>query len=200
MNHSQPNCTAQQHDELVRDTEEMLRTVSTYLRGELAITAEDYRLLETMNSASATKYAGMAQTAQELHVAMNELQNQYAALAPQLAQVEALSASVEQLEATANALDNYTAQLESEFEELDDDALRRAALALARDDDLADNNTDNNNNSNNKNNNNNNNSNKNDFDQAQTQNIQEKKDEEPDAAARPSEDESSPATNDAAQL
>eukprot|EP01108_Squamamoeba_japonica_P009563 TRINITY_DN9010_c0_g1_i1.p1 TRINITY_DN9010_c0_g1~~TRINITY_DN9010_c0_g1_i1.p1 ORF type:complete len:223 (-),score=53.98 TRINITY_DN9010_c0_g1_i1:39-665(-) len=114
---------------LVADTEKMLHDVGAYVQGELDETSADYALLEAMNSSAATKYAGMAQTAQELHAAMHSLQTQYAALAPHLAHVETLSASVEQLEATVSALDRYSLDLEESVNSIDVDTLRQAAAA-----------------------------------------------------------------------
>jgi uncharacterized protein (DUF3084 family) len=87
------------------------------------VSAADYKLLEQMNNLSAQQYAGMTANANELSASMHQLSLQYAALQPQLEQIERLGASIEQLENTVRALDRYTLHLAEKVRTIDPNIL-----------------------------------------------------------------------------
>jgi len=99
-------------DDLSRD---MFEKVAAYFHGELEAVAEDYAVLEKMNRASATKYVDMKTTGSNIAKALNELNDKYAAIAPQLSQIDQVEAGVGQLEEAAHKLDAYSKTLEQRW-------------------------------------------------------------------------------------
>lgn len=99
-------------DDLSRD---MFEKVAAYFHGELEAVAEDYAVLEKMNRASATKYVDMKTTGSNIAKALNELNEKYAAIAPQLGQIDQVEAGVGQLEEAAHKLDAYSKTLEQRW-------------------------------------------------------------------------------------
>ncbi|XP_033644395.1 biogenesis of lysosome-related organelles complex 1 subunit 2-like isoform X1 [Asterias rubens] len=110
--------TEPDHDiaELTRD---MFNKMTAYIRGDLATTAEDYKLLEDMNRITSKKYEDMKQTACEISSAMKTLDEKYKNLEPYLAQVDQIEESVLSLEHAALRLDAYARRLEAKFKHLE---------------------------------------------------------------------------------
>merc|ERR1711988_1254045 len=71
--------------DLCRDT---FQKTAVYLQGELAGTAEDYRLLEQMNVAVAGRTSEMKDIACNIQRAMTDLNNKYQSLEPYLEQID----------------------------------------------------------------------------------------------------------------
>ena len=101
-------------DDLSRD---MFDKVAAYFHGELEIAAEDYAVLEKMNRATTAKYVDMKTTGANIAKALNELNEKYASIAPQLAQIDQVEASVIQLEEAAHKLDTYSKALEQRWKQ-----------------------------------------------------------------------------------
>lgn len=107
--HRQPQETL---DDLSKD---MFDKVTAYFHGELDVAAEDYVVLERMNRATTTKYVEMKTTGSNIAKALNELNEKYAAIAPQLDQIDQVEAGVGQLEEAAHRLDAYSKALEQRW-------------------------------------------------------------------------------------
>ncbi|CAB0002677.1 unnamed protein product [Nesidiocoris tenuis] len=97
----------------------MFEKTSDYLIGELTLSQEDYTLLESMNKATATKYADMKQISQNIGKSLNELNKKYESLRPMLEQIDQIEDSVNKLEQAAYKLDNYSKRLEAKFKGLE---------------------------------------------------------------------------------
>ena len=108
-----------QQQQLHTATAEMLTKLSSYVAGEVELTAEDYRLLQTMNITAADKYSEMAGYAAGLVAFADQLNGKYTELVPQLAQIDAMEAQVGELEHAVAQLDSYSRRLESKFQSLD---------------------------------------------------------------------------------
>ena len=93
--------------------------LSAYVAGEAELTAEDYRLLQTMNITAADKYSEMAGYAAGLVAFADQLNGKYTELVPQLAQIDAMEAQVGELEHAVAQLDSYSRRLEAKFQSLD---------------------------------------------------------------------------------
>ncbi|XP_022087468.1 biogenesis of lysosome-related organelles complex 1 subunit 2-like isoform X1 [Acanthaster planci] len=106
------------HDiaELTRD---MFTKMTAYIRGDLAATAEDYKLLEDMNRLTSKKYEDMKQMAVAIERDMKNLDEKYKNLEPYLAQVDQIEESVLSLEQAALRLDAYARRLEAKFKHLE---------------------------------------------------------------------------------
>ncbi|XP_064626710.1 biogenesis of lysosome-related organelles complex 1 subunit 2-like [Lineus longissimus] len=102
--------------ELCRDAFE--KTVD-YLKGDLAATAEDYKLLEQMNRITIGKYTEMKQIASNVSHSMNDINEKYRSLQPYLDQIDQVEESVASLEQAAYRLDAYSKRLETKFKQLE---------------------------------------------------------------------------------
>lgn len=102
--------------ELCRET--FLKT-SEYLKGELEGTVEDYKLLETMNKVTISKYSEMKNIAAGLGKALTDLNEKYKMLQPFLDQIDQIDDSVSSLEQAAYKLDAYSKRLEAKFKMLE---------------------------------------------------------------------------------
>ncbi|XP_052781709.1 biogenesis of lysosome-related organelles complex 1 subunit 2-like [Mya arenaria] len=102
--------------ELCRET---FKKTSEYLKGELDGTIEDYKLLETMNKVTVSKYSEMKNTAGEIGGALQELNEKYENLLPFLEQIDHVEDSVNSLEQAAYRLDAYSKRLEAKFKALE---------------------------------------------------------------------------------
>ena len=101
-------------DDLSRD---MFDKVAAYFHGELESVAEDYSVLEKMNRATTAKYVDMKTTGANIAKALNELNEKYAAIAPQLELIDEVETSVGQLEEAASKLDAYSKALEQRWKQ-----------------------------------------------------------------------------------
>lgn len=97
----------------------MFSKLSEYLQGDLAVTAEDYRLLEQMNIVTKDKYGEMTRSAKQVAASLYQLNEKYKALKPYLEQIDQLDAAVTELEHTAYQLDAYSKRLEAKFKQLE---------------------------------------------------------------------------------
>jgi len=96
-------------------SKDMFEKVAAYFHGELDGVAEDYAVLEKMNRATTAKYVEMKTTGSNIAKALNELNEKYAAITPQLEQIDQVEASVGQLEEAAHRLDAYSKALEQRW-------------------------------------------------------------------------------------
>lgn len=99
--------------------EEMVAKGGEFLRSELALTLDDYRLLEKMNLVTAEKFSKMSLTGDSVATTQEQLRKQYAQLEPYLAAVDTLDEKVTRLEEMAYAVDAYTKRLEARFKQLE---------------------------------------------------------------------------------
>lgn len=92
---------------------------SDYLYGELTANLDDYKLLETMNRVTWTKYTDMRQIAVNVSKNMTDLNVKHDSLLPLLAQIDQIEDSVAKLEQAAYKLDAYSKRLEAKFKTLE---------------------------------------------------------------------------------
>jgi len=97
----------------------MFQKTADYLLGEITVTQEDYKLLEAMNQATATKYSDMRQIAGNIGRTMADLNEKYKSLQPYLDQIDQIEDSVTKLEQAAFKLDAYSKRLEAKFKSLE---------------------------------------------------------------------------------
>ncbi|XP_072038957.1 biogenesis of lysosome-related organelles complex 1 subunit 2-like [Amphiura filiformis] len=102
--------------ELTRD---MFSKMTDYLRGDLASTAEDYKLLEQMNRLTTDKYGEMKQMGLEIGKSMKDLNDKYRNIQPYLDQIDQVEESVANLEQAALRLEAYSKRLEAKFKQLE---------------------------------------------------------------------------------
>ncbi|XP_025837587.1 biogenesis of lysosome-related organelles complex 1 subunit 2, partial [Agrilus planipennis] len=108
------------HDpKLSRLATTMFTKVSDYLYGELTSTQEEYKLLETMNKATVTKYTDMKHIAANISKNMTELNEKCDSLQPYLEQIDQIEDSIAKLEQAAYKLDAYSKRLEAKFKSLE---------------------------------------------------------------------------------
>jgi len=103
-------------NDLCRDT---FQKTGKYLQGELAGTAEDYRLLEDMNKAVTGRMVEMKDVAGSIERAMADLNTKYNSLEPYLEQIDLIEKSVSKLEQSTYQLDAYSKRLEAKFKQLE---------------------------------------------------------------------------------
>lgn len=97
----------------------MFQKTADYLFGELTATQEDYRLLESMNRATITKYSDMKQIAGNVARTIIDLNEKYKTLQPYLEQIDQIEDSVTKLEQAAYKLDAYSKRLEARLKNLE---------------------------------------------------------------------------------
>ena len=97
----------------------MFAKMTDYLRGDLASTAEDYKLLEQMNRLTTEKYGEMKQTGLEIGKSMKDLNDKYRNIQPYLDQIDQVEESVANLEQAALRLEAYSKRLEAKFKQLE---------------------------------------------------------------------------------
>ncbi|XP_071954446.1 biogenesis of lysosome-related organelles complex 1 subunit 2-like isoform X2 [Antedon mediterranea] len=98
---------------------DMFAKAAIYLRGDLAATADDYKLLEKMNIATSKKYSQMKDFGVDIHRALSDLNEKYRNLQPFLDQIDQVEESVGNLEQAAYRLDAYSRRLELKFKQLE---------------------------------------------------------------------------------
>ncbi|KAH3863831.1 biogenesis of lysosome-related organelles complex 1 subunit 2-like [Dreissena polymorpha] len=98
---------------------EAFKKTAEYIMEELSGTVEDYKLLETMNKVTVSKYAEMKGSAHDIGCALQELNEKYTNLQPFLEQIDSIEESVNTLEKAAYRLDAYSKRLEAKFKSLE---------------------------------------------------------------------------------
>ncbi|XP_070544511.1 biogenesis of lysosome-related organelles complex-1 subunit 2-like [Ptychodera flava] len=99
--------------------QDMFMKLEEYLKGDLAATAEDYKLLEKMNRLTIHKYSEMKQMTSSIATSMQTLNEKYKSLQPYLDQIDQVEESVANLEQAAYRLDAYSKRLETKFKQLE---------------------------------------------------------------------------------
>jgi len=97
----------------------MFEKTAVYLQGELTLVQEDYKLLENLNKATASKYSDMRQISTNVARSLHELNDKYKSLEPHLRQIDQIEDSVNKLEQAAYKLDSYSKRLEAKFKSLE---------------------------------------------------------------------------------
>ncbi|KAI5721474.1 biogenesis of lysosome-related organelles complex 1 subunit 2-like [Diaphorina citri] len=97
----------------------MFKKTADYLIGELSSTQADYEVLEKMNNATITKYSDMKQITVNISNSIEEQNQRYKQLIPQLEQIDQIYDSVLKLEQAAYKLDHYAKRLEAKFKQLE---------------------------------------------------------------------------------
>ncbi|CAH0393211.1 unnamed protein product [Bemisia tabaci] len=93
----------------------MFQKTGDYISGELTLAQEDYKLLESMNNATVTKFADMRTVATNIQKSMSDLNDKFKSLEPYLEQIAKIEDSAMKLEQAAYKLDNYTKRIEAKF-------------------------------------------------------------------------------------
>ncbi|XP_077999324.1 biogenesis of lysosome-related organelles complex 1 subunit 2-like [Glandiceps talaboti] len=99
--------------------QDMFMKLEEYLKGDLAATCEDYKLLEKMNRLTIHKYSEMRQMTSSIATSMQTLNDRYKSLQPYLDQIDQVEESVANLEQAAYRLDAYSKRLETKFKQLE---------------------------------------------------------------------------------
>lgn len=97
----------------------MFKKTANYLMGELNATQADYEVLEKMNTATITKYSDMKQITVNISNSIEDQNQRYKLLLPQLEQIDQIYDSVVKLEQAAYKLDQYAKRLEAKFKQLE---------------------------------------------------------------------------------
>ncbi|XP_011454403.1 biogenesis of lysosome-related organelles complex 1 subunit 2-like isoform X2 [Crassostrea angulata] len=105
--------------DVVQLCRETFQKSAEYLHGELEGTIEDYKLLETLNKITITKYTDMKEFTENISRGLQELNEKYSNLHPFLEQINQIDENVTALEQAAYKLDNYSKRLESKFKALE---------------------------------------------------------------------------------
>lgn len=86
-----------------------------YLKGELSAVLEDYKLLDNMNAATASRYQQIDASIVRLNTANSQMNQQMIELLPLMKEIDEIECTVEKLEQAAYRLDAYTTKLENQF-------------------------------------------------------------------------------------
>lgn len=100
-------------------SDDLFQKTSDYVKAELEVTLDEYKLLEQMNGATATKYSEMRTRSEQLKQSLLDLETNYARIIPFLEKVDGLEKKVVQLEELAYAVDNYSKRLEGRCKSLE---------------------------------------------------------------------------------
>lgn len=100
-------------------TEDLFDKTSDYVKAELEVTLDEYKLLEEMNRTTASKYSDLRARCHQLKGSMLDLETNYARIIPFLEKVDGLEKKVGQLEELAYAVDNYSKRLEARCKSLE---------------------------------------------------------------------------------
>lgn len=106
-------------EKVVSLTKELFHKTSNYVKAELEVTQEDYKLLEQMNRRTAVRYSQVKEVAEGLNNSLQDLEVNYARIMPFLDKVDVLEEKVARLEELAYSVDNYSKRLESKFKSLE---------------------------------------------------------------------------------
>ncbi|KAJ2724275.1 RalA-binding protein 1 [Coemansia sp. Benny D115] len=93
-------------------------STALYLQSELESSASDLQLLEKLNDASISKYEGISRQAQDMLVHAYKVKQTYNEMETQMAEIDALVESIDNLEQVAQELDRYSLQIEAKFQRL----------------------------------------------------------------------------------
>ncbi|XP_054166377.1 biogenesis of lysosome-related organelles complex 1 subunit 2-like [Oppia nitens] len=97
----------------------MFDKTSDYLKAELDLTLDDYKLLEQMNNATTNKYKEMTTATEKLAKTVDQMNDKYKTLLPNLSLIDTIEQKVQKLEDMAYAIDAYSKRLESKFKQLE---------------------------------------------------------------------------------
>eukprot|EP00823_Brevimastigomonas_motovehiculus_P003825 TRINITY_DN2397_c0_g1_i1.p1 TRINITY_DN2397_c0_g1~~TRINITY_DN2397_c0_g1_i1.p1 ORF type:complete len:234 (+),score=75.61 TRINITY_DN2397_c0_g1_i1:79-702(+) len=103
---------------LEQQVRDMFAKLTQYMKGEIDVSMEDYRLLEQLNLIAGNKYKDMADKAEEFVVVVDSIAAKYNALKPFLSQIDDLDTKTGHLEQVVKQLDTYTEQLDGQFRKL----------------------------------------------------------------------------------
>ncbi|XP_063704381.1 biogenesis of lysosome-related organelles complex 1 subunit 2 [Culicoides brevitarsis] len=104
------------HDpELCKYAKNMFEKTGLYLKGELSAVLEDYKLLDNMNAATASRYQQVDASIARLNTANSQINQQMVELLPLMKEIDEIECTVEKLEQAAYRLDAYTTKLENQF-------------------------------------------------------------------------------------
>ncbi|RWS13625.1 Biogenesis of lysosome-related organelles complex 1 subunit 2-like protein [Dinothrombium tinctorium] len=108
-----------EEEEIERLSAKLFDKTRDYLQSELRMTSEDYKLLLTMNEATAKKYASMKLVADSVAMSLTDLQAKYQTLGAYFEEIDKLDEKVTKLEEIAYSIDSYTKRLEARFKQLE---------------------------------------------------------------------------------
>ncbi|KAG0355453.1 biogenesis of lysosome- organelles complex 1 subunit 2, partial [Gamsiella multidivaricata] len=94
-----------------RTSQEMFRKMAEYIKKEMLVTGEDYKLLETMNIMTRERYNELAGVAQELMLEVGKLRTTYSDFEPYLARIDEISEQADMISKITAELDEYTKSL-----------------------------------------------------------------------------------------
>ena len=103
-------------------SDNLFQKTANYVKAELEVTLDDYRLLEAMNKSAAEKYRSMSGLSENVAQSVSELSSSYEQLTPYLEKIDALDEKVTRLEELAYAVDSYSKRLETRFKALEKSA------------------------------------------------------------------------------
>lgn len=106
-------------DKINNLSDDLFKKTAEYVKAELEVTLDDYKLLEDMNKATAAKYRAMSGLSENVAASINNLNHSYEQLTPFLDRIDALDDKVAKLEELAYAVDSYSKRLETRFKELE---------------------------------------------------------------------------------
>lgn len=106
-------------ENIERLTDDLFQKTSDYVKAELEVTLDDYKLLEQMNRATAAKYSELRGQSEEVKKSLADLDANYARMIPFLEKMDGLEKKVVRLEELAYAVDGYSKRLEGRFKSLE---------------------------------------------------------------------------------
>ncbi|KAF9585206.1 biogenesis of lysosome- organelles complex 1 subunit 2 [Lunasporangiospora selenospora] len=99
-------------EHVARTSQDMFRKVTDYVKSEMLMTGEEYKLLENMNNLTRERYADLAGMAQELMHEVGKLRTTYSDFEPYLARIDEICQQADFISNVASELDEYTKSLE----------------------------------------------------------------------------------------
>ncbi|KAF9435945.1 biogenesis of lysosome- organelles complex 1 subunit 2 [Entomortierella beljakovae] len=105
-------------EHVARTSQEMFRKIAEYVKAEMLVTGEDYKLLENMNNLTKDRYSELAVVAQELIQEVGKLRTTYSDFEPYLARIDEISQQAETISSIAAELDEYTKSLEARLKQV----------------------------------------------------------------------------------
>lgn len=119
----------QPQDQLIdKLTDELFEKTSEYVKAELEVTLDDYRLLEEMNIRTSEKYSQLRGLSDQLKDSLQDLEKNYFRIIPYLEKIDSLEQKVTRLEELAYAIDSYTKKLEARYKSLQNSSLASGPL------------------------------------------------------------------------
>lgn len=114
-----PRHTATSAENIERLTDDLFQKTSDYVKAELEVTLDEYKLLEQMNRTTAAKYTELRGLSDQVKRSLVDLDTNYARMIPFLEKMDGLEKKVVRLEELAYAVDSYSKRLESRFKSLE---------------------------------------------------------------------------------